>query len=306
MSYLIVTFYKFVTLSELETKKAEILALCRKNEIQGTIILAKEGINGTIAGKDGAIATVLAHLRTIPGLADLEHKKSTFQKSPFVRLKVKIKSEIVTLGMPEVNPTQQVGTYVAPQDWNQVISNPEVVLIDTRNDYEVEIGSFQGAKNPKTESFREFPEYVAQNLDPTKHPKVAMFCTGGIRCEKASSYLLSQGFKEVYHLKGGILKYLENVSSEDSMWEGECFVFDERVAVKEGLESGSYELCYACGHPISQTEQQSPQYEPHISCPYCYDQLTPAKKARQEERRRQREYIKRNQESTIGVDNTQI
>jgi UPF0176 protein len=290
MSYLIATFYKFVTISEPEVKKAEILALCRENKIQGTIILASEGINGTIAGSDSAIATVLAHLRTIPGLADLEYKESTSQNSPFVRLKVKIKSEIVTLGMPEVNPTQQVGTYVDPQDWNQVISDPEVVLIDTRNDYEVGIGSFKGAKNPKTESFREFPEYVTHNLDPAKNPKVAMFCTGGIRCEKASSYLLSQGFKEVYHLKGGILKYLENVSSENSMWEGECFVFDERVAVKEGLESGSYELCYACGHPISESDQQSPHYEPHISCPYCYDQLTPAKKARQEERRRQREY----------------
>jgi UPF0176 protein len=292
MTYLIATFYKFVTISELEVKKAEILALCPENNIQGTIILASEGINGTIAGSHSAIAIVLAHLRTIPGLADLEHKESTSQKSPFVRLKVKIKSEIVTLGMPEVNPTQQVGTYVDPQDWNQVISDPEVVLIDTRNDYEVGIGSFQGAKNPQTESFREFPEYVTQNLDPNKHPKVAMFCTGGIRCEKASSYMLSQGFKEVYHLKGGILKYLENVSDEESMWEGECFVFDERVAIKEGLESGSYELCYACGHPVSESDRQSPHYEPHISCPYCYDQLTPVKKARQEDRRRQREYIK--------------
>jgi UPF0176 protein len=292
MSYLIATFYKFVTISELKVKKAKILVLCRKNKIQGTIILASEGINGTIAGSHSAIATVLAYLRSLSGLADLEHKESTSHKSPFVRLKVKIKSEIVTLGMPEINPTQQVGTYVDPQDWNQVISDPEVVLIDTRNDYEVDIGSFQGAKNPQTESFREFPEYVTQNLDPNKHPKVAMFCTGGIRCEKASSYMLSQGFKEVYHLKGGILKYLENVSAEESMWKGECFVFDERVAVKEGLESGSYELCYGCGHPVSESDRQSPQYEPHISCPYCYDQLTPAKKVRQEDRRRQREYIK--------------
>jgi UPF0176 protein len=195
----------------------------------------------------------------------------------------------VTLGLPAVNPNQQVGTYVNPQDWNQVIADPEVVVIDTRNDYEIEIGSFKRAKNPHTQSFREFPQYIAQNLNPQENPKVAMFCTGGIRCEKASSYLISQGFKEVYHLKGGILKYLENISPEESMWEGECFVFDERVAVKQGLELGSHELCYACGHPISEADKKSPQYESNISCPHCYEQLTPAKKARQVNRRRARE-----------------
>ena len=293
MKYPIATFYKFVTISDLETKRTQILALCRENDIKGTIILAEEGINGTISGSELAVRTILESLRSLSGLADLEHKESTSDKPPFVRMKVKIKTEIVTLGMPEVNPNQQVGTYVDPQDWNQIISDPEVVVIDTRNDYEVGIGSFKRAKNPNTESFREFPEYIQDNLDPEKHPKVAMFCTGGIRCEKASSYMLSRGFKEVYHLKGGILKYLENVSPEESMWEGECFVFDDRVAVKEGLELGSHELCYACGHPISEAEKQSPQYEPHISCPYCYESLTPEKKARQEDRRRQREYIKR-------------
>ena len=292
MSYTIATFYKFVTISDLKTKKQQILAECKKNQIKGTIILAAEGINGTIAGTEKAIANLLTFLRSLAGLTDLEHKESIAQKPPFVRLKVKIKSEIVTLGIPEVNPNQQVGTYIDPQDWNQIISDPEVVVIDTRNDYEVEIGSFKRANNPDTESFREFPEYIADNLDPDKHPKVAMFCTGGIRCEKASSYMLSQGFKEVYHLKGGILKYLENVPPEESLWEGECFVFDERVAVKEGLQPGSHELCYGCGHPISKTDRQSPQYEPHISCPYCYDRLTPEKKARQEDRRRQREYKK--------------
>lgn len=295
MTYLIATFYKFVTISDPEVKKKQILAVCRQKQVKGTIILAEEGINGTISGSHNAIADVLAALRSIPQLADLEHKESTAQKSPFVRLKVKIKSEIVTLGLPAVNPNQQVGQYVEPQDWNQVISNPEVVVIDTRNDYEVELGSFPRAINPNTESFREFPEYVGQNLDPKVHPKVAMFCTGGIRCEKASSYLLSQGFKEVYHLKGGILKYLENVSSEESMWSGECFVFDERVAVKEGLERGSYELCYGCGHPLSEAELNSPQYELHISCPYCYEQLTPEKKARQINRRRARADKKKQQ-----------
>ena len=289
MTYLIATFYKFANISDLKAKKQQILTWCQSQELKGTIILAEEGINGTIAGQGKAIATLLTQLRSLPNLADLEHKESTAQKLPFVRLKVKIKSEIVTLGLPAVNPNQQVGTYVNPQDWNQVIADPEVVVIDTRNDYEVEIGSFKRAKNPHTQSFREFPQYIAQNLNPQENPKVAMFCTGGIRCEKASSYLLSQGFKEVYHLKGGILKYLENISPGESMWEGECFVFDERVAVKEGLELGSHELCYACGHPISEADKKSPQYESHISCPHCYEQLTPEKKARQVNRRRARE-----------------
>ena len=297
MSYTIATFYKFVTISDVRAKRQRILAECMASQIKGTIILAEEGINGTIAGKQQAIANILEFLRSFEGLADLEHKESIAQKLPFVRLKVKIKSEIVTLGIPEVDPNQQVGTYVDPQDWNRVISDPEVVVIDTRNDYEVGLGSFKRAKNPETESFREFPEYIAENLDPAEHPKVAMFCTGGIRCEKASSYMLSQGFKEVYHLKGGILKYLENVPPEESLWEGECFVFDERVSVKEGLQPGSHELCYGCGHPISEEDKQSPQYELYISCPYCYHELTPEKKARQEDRRRYREYKKLNNEA---------
>lgn len=292
MSYIIATFYKFVTLSELETNSSQILAFCENNQLKGTIILASEGINGTIAGNSEAIAQALTFLSNISGLEDLEFKQSTATKPPFARLKVKIKKEIVTLGRPEVNPNQQVGTYVAPQDWNQIISDPEVVVIDTRNDYEVGLGSFQRAQNPNTESFREFPEYVATHLDPQQHSKVAMFCTGGIRCEKASSYMLSQGFKEVYHLQGGILKYLEHVAPEESLWSGECFVFDERVAVKEGLEIGNHDLCFACGHPIAEVDKDSPKYESNISCPNCYDQLTPAKKARQQHRRQNREYKK--------------
>ncbi|MEL7077356.1 MAG: rhodanese-related sulfurtransferase [Cyanobacteria bacterium J06648_1] len=289
MIYLIATFYKFANIADLPAKQKQILAWCAAKEIKGTIILAEEGINGTIAGSEQAIAAILTNLRSLPNLDDLEYKESTAQQPPFAKLKVKIKPEIVTLGLPAVNPNQQVGTYVDPQNWNQIISDPEVAVIDTRNDYEVEIGTFERAINPQTESFREFPEYVAQHLDPKHNPKVAMFCTGGIRCEKASSYLLSQGFKEVYHLKGGILKYLENVAPEESKWEGECFVFDERVAVKEGLELGSHELCYACGHPISLADQESPKYEPHISCPHCYGALTPEKKARQVNRRRARQ-----------------
>lgn len=300
MNYIIATFYKFANISELEAKKTQILAWCRENSIKGTIILASEGINGTIAGEPQAIATVLNHLRSLTHLADLEHKESTAKELPFARLKVKIKPEIVTLGLPEVNPNQQVGTYVDPQDWNRIISDPEVVVIDTRNDYEVEIGSFQRAKNPHTESFREFPEYVAQNLDPAQNPKVAMFCTGGIRCEKASSYLLSQGFKEVYHLKGGILKYLENVDPEESLWQGECFVFDERVTVQHGLEPGNYVMCRGCGHPLSQEDTQSAHYEPGITCPNCYDKLSEDQRIRFAERVKQRQLER--QRGSLGSD----
>ena len=289
MTYLIATFYKFANLQDLEAKQQQIAVWCRKGQIKGTIILAEEGINGTIAGTPEAIALVIERLQSISALSALEVKKSTTGKAPFAKLKVKIKPEIVTLGMPEVNPNQQVGTYVEPEDWNQIIGDPEVVLIDTRNNYEVEIGTFERAKNPRTKSFREFPQYVARHVDPAATPKVAMFCTGGIRCEKASSYLLSQGFKEVYHLKGGILRYLERISPAESKWQGECFVFDERVAVKEGLELGSHELCYACGHPIDSTAKASPKYEANISCPNCYDLLTPEKKARQLNRRRARD-----------------
>ncbi len=290
INYIVATFYQFVNLSDLEEKKRSLLTYCRKNKLKGTILLASEGINGTISGSREAIDSVIDWLHSDRDFADLEFKESTVAAPPFARLKVKIKREIVALGLPEINPNQQVGTYVAAEDWNRVISDPEITLIDTRNEYEVEIGSFKGAIAPKTNSFRQFPEYIAKNLDPQQQPKVAMFCTGGIRCEKASAYLLSQGFKEVYHLKGGILKYLERVPPEESLWEGECFVFDERVAIKEGLVAGSYDLCYACGHPISETDKNSPQYEPSISCPHCYDRLTPEKKARQLNRQRQREF----------------
>ncbi|MEO1560962.1 MAG: rhodanese-related sulfurtransferase, partial [Cyanobacteria bacterium J06632_19] len=198
------------------------------------------------------------------------------------------KKEIVTLGLSEVNPSEQVGTYVNPKDWNQIISNPEVTVIDTRNDYEVNIGTFKRAENPQTESFREFPEYATKNLNPNQNKKVAMFCTGGIRCEKATSYLLSQGFEQVYHLKGGILKYLEEVPKEESLWEGECFVFDQRVAVRHGLEPGSYDMCLSCGHPISDDDKASSKYESGISCPYCFDNLTEEKKAKMQEKKRQK------------------
>ncbi|MDJ0691398.1 MAG: rhodanese-related sulfurtransferase [Xenococcaceae cyanobacterium MO_188.B32] len=294
MSQVVVTFYKFVRLEDCINLKQPLLAYCQQQEIKGTILLATEGINGTIAGKRNNIEAVLAWLRQDARLADLEHKESLAKAPPFKRMKVKIKREIVTIGKPDVNPTQQVGTYVKPSDWNDIISDTETMVIDTRNNYEVNIGTFKGAINPQTESFRQFTEYAERNLDPQKQKKVAMFCTGGIRCEKASSYLLSQGFQEVYHLKGGILKYIEEIPAEESLWQGECFVFDERVTVKHGLAQGSYNLCYACGHPISPTDLASPYYEENVSCPHCYSALTPEKEARQREKKRQRQQQKKN------------
>jgi UPF0176 protein len=243
----------------------------------------------------------LNYLRQDPRLADLEHKESYADEHPFYRMKVRLKKEIVTLGVPGVSPTKQVGTYVKPEDWNALISDPDIILIDTRNDYEVDIGTFKGAVDPKTTTFREFPEYVAKNLDKTKHKKVAMFCTGGIRCEKASSFMMDQGFEEVYHLQGGILKYLETVPEEKSMWEGECFVFDQRVAVRHNLEVGEYDQCYACRHPLSPAEMQSEQYAPGISCPYCYDKLSEEKRASLSERQKQVALAKQRGEAHIGT-----
>lgn len=284
---IVAALYKFVSLPDFAEKQAPLLSYCLEQNIKGTILLASEGINGTIAGLRQNIDAVLAYLRSDPRLADLEHKESYAQNPPFERMKVRLKKEIVTLGLPEIDPNQQVGTYVTPQEWNALISDPEVTVIDTRNDYEVKIGSFQRAKNPQTESFREFPEYIQQNLDPDKHKKVALFCTGGIRCEKATSFMLAQGFAEVYHLQGGILKYLEEIPAEESLWEGECFVFDERITVRHGLEPGTHELCFCCGHPISAADKTSPKYEQGISCPYCFDHLTPEKRIRQQEKWRQ-------------------
>lgn len=270
MNIVIATFYKFVALTDYQEIQPSLLVFCQEQEIKGTILLAKEGINATIAGTRNSIDAVLNYLKSDPRLGDLEHKESYSNIIPFQRMKVRLKKEIVTLGVPEVDPTETVGIYVNPEEWNQLINDPEVLLIDTRNDYEASIGTFKKAINPHTDSFREFPEYVKQHFSPEKNPKVAMFCTGGIRCEKASSFMLKQGFKEVYHLKGGILKYLEQVEPEQSLWEGECFVFDERVAIKHGLEQGSYEMCLGCGHPISETDKLSPEYQEGVSCPHCH------------------------------------
>ncbi|WP_038015854.1 rhodanese-related sulfurtransferase [Synechococcus sp. PCC 7335] len=288
MSVTVATFYKFADLNDYADLQLPLRDLCEQQQVKGTILLAAEGINGTIAGTHEGIDTVLAYICTDSRLASLDIKKSSASKLPFEKLKVRLKKEIVTIGLPELNPTQQVGTYVSAKAWNEIIADPEVTVIDTRNNYEVGMGTFQGANNPQTEVFNEFPDYVKENLDPKKNKKVAMFCTGGIRCEKASSYMLAQGFEEVYHLKGGILKYLEEVPEEESLWKGECFVFDERVAIKHGLEPGTYAMCYACGHPVSRADQHSADYESEVSCPHCIKELTKEKRDRLRERKRQR------------------
>lgn len=290
-TYLTTAMYHFVSLPHFESLREPLLNFCVSRDIKGTLLLANEGINGTVAGSEKSILELLNYLKTDPLFEDhfkkLAHKESWSDKHPFYRMKVKLKKEIVTLGVPGVSPTKMVGTYVKPQDWNAIISDPEVVLIDTRNDYEYAIGTFKNAINPKTTTFREFPEYVKTHFDPKKHKKVAMFCTGGIRCEKASSYMMSEGFDEVYHLEGGILKYLEEVKPEASLWQGECFVFDQRVAIKHGLEVGDYDQCYACRYPLSADDMKSDKYTPGISCPHCYNQHTPEKLQALTERQKQ-------------------
>jgi UPF0176 protein len=288
----VAALYKFARLEDYVDMRGPLQAFCEAQDIRGTILLALEGINGTVSGSRAGIDALLARLKSDPRLADLEHKESydsekPFKRMPFKRMKVRLKKEIVTIGVPEVDPNDRVGVYVSPQDWNELISDPEVILLDTRNSYEYEIGSFKGAIDPATESFRQFPDYVAKNLDNQKHKKIAMFCTGGIRCEKASSFMLAAGFKEVYHLKGGILKYLEEVPPEESLWQGECFVFDERVSVGHGLKPGPYELCRGCRNPITEADKTSPKYEEAVSCPHCHDRLTEAQKDRFRMRQKQ-------------------
>ena len=265
----VAALYNFIKIENTQTIGDDLLAICKQNKIKGTLILAPEGINGTVAGSRDAIDFLKAFLDQINLTSGMEYKESNAQTMPFYRMKVRLKKEIVTLGVVGVDPTERVGTYLNPKEWNDLLTDPDVVLLDTRNDYEVEMGTFKGAINPKTETFREFPEFVEKNIDPKKTKKVAMFCTGGIRCEKASSYMLNNGFEEVYHLKGGILKYLEEMPEDKSLWEGECFVFDHRVGIKHGLELGEYQLCHGCRLPISKEDEKSPLYERGVSCPKC-------------------------------------
>lgn len=298
--------YKFVRFDDFETFRAPISERLTTLNIRGTLLVAQEGINGTIAGSNAEIKQFLEWLQTDTAFAkrftELDCKYSYVDEQPFHRTKVKLKKEIVTMGITDIDPNKVVGTYVEAQDWNELISDPETILIDTRNDYEVGIGTFQNAINPNTETFREFPEYVKQNLDPEKHKKVAMFCTGGIRCEKASAYMKEQGFEEVYHLKGGILKYLEKVEQNNSLWNGECFVFDDRVAVNHELEKGQYDQCHACRHPITEQEKLSEFYIAGVSCHRCYADLSDEQKQRFSEREKQMQLAKQRGESHIGSD----
>lgn len=306
-SIVVAALYKFVTLEDYVERREPLLTVMLDNEVKGTLLLAEEGINGTIAGSRAGVDAVLAFLKADSRLVDLEHKESYCDEQPFYRTKVKLKKEIVTLGVPGVDPNKKVGTYVDPKDWNALISDPDVVLIDTRNDYEVGIGTFTNAVDPKTKSFREFPQYVRQNFDPSRHKKVAMFCTGGIRCEKASSFMLNEGFEEVYHLKGGILKYLEEVPQEDSLWQGDCFVFDNRVTVRHDLSEGEYDQCHACRTPISAADRESEHYVPGISCPHCWDSLPEKTRISARERQKQIELARqRNQPHPIGRDPRQV
>lgn len=297
---IVATFYKFIELDDLKTRQSQLKDICEAQGIIGTILLAEEGINATIAGEKASLDCFWQVLKQDPQFADIEPKISETEEPPFHRLKVKIKPEIVTMGVDEIQPTLTTGQHIDPETWNQIISDPEVLVIDTRNEYEYKVGTFQNAISPHTDHFRQFPEFVEQNLDPKKHKKIAMFCTGGIRCEKASAYLVEKGFAEVYQLNGGILNYLEKVSSEDSLWEGECFVFDQRVAVTEALETGSYELCYGCSEPLSPADRASDQYEPGICCPYCYDRLTAEQRDRFTERVRQQQLAKQRHQKHVG------
>jgi UPF0176 protein len=285
--HVIAALYHFTRFERPEALKEPLLALCLDQGVKGTLLLAPEGVNGTIAGPRAGIDAVLGHLRALPGCDGLEWKEAQSEVPPFPRMKVRLKREIVTMGQPEVDPRARVGHYVAPEDWNALIRDPEVAVIDTRNDYEVAIGSFEGAIDPQTKSFGEFPEWWEQNKERFHNKKIAMFCTGGIRCEKSTNYLLGQGVEEVYHLKGGILKYLEEVPEEESTWQGDCFVFDARVSVGHGLREGPHELCHGCRQPILPEDRARPEFEQGVSCHQCFDKTSAEDKARFRERQKQ-------------------
>ncbi len=304
-SFLTAAFYKFVDLPDFEALKAPLLACCAEHQIKGTILLAQEGINSTVAGPAPGVHALLNFLRQDPRLSDLQHKEAWSDKPPFYRMKVRLKREIVTMGVAGISPTHMAGTYVKPADWNQLLQDPALVLIDTRNDYEVEVGTFSGAINPRIKTFAELPQWLEQaaalHTDSGVKPKVAMFCTGGIRCEKSTALLRARGFDEVYHLEGGILKYLETVAPEHSLWQGECFVFDERVCVGHGLLAGRHKLCRACRMPLAEGEQNSPLFELGVSCPKCHASTTPGQKSGARERQRQWEWGKPGANSRASV-----
>lgn len=300
--FIVCAMYKFVTLENYKEMRQPLLDVMESNQIKGTLLLAHEGVNGTISGSREGIDALISYLNQDERINPISFKESLDDTQPFYRTKVKLKKEIVTMGVEGIDPKQTVGTYVKPADWNALISDPEVLLIDTRNDYEIEIGTFENAVNPKTDTFREFPQYVRDNLDPKVHKKVAMFCTGGIRCEKSTAYMREQGFDEVFHLEGGILKYLEEVPKEDTMWKGDCFVFDNRVAVDHDLQKSHYEACYACRLPITVKDKESELYEPGVSCPKCHGTHSEEQIARFREREKQVNLAKQRNEEHVGSE----
>ena len=300
----IAALYQFARFADPKTLRAPLLALCEENGVRGTLLLAREGINGTIAGSDSGVEAVLDHIRTLPGCNAIEVKESRAEGLPFHRTKVRLKKEIVTMGQPDLDPLAGVGTYVAPEDWNALISDPDTIVIDTRNDYEVQIGSFEGAIDPQTTSFREFPEWFrakrAELEAEGRSPKIAMFCTGGIRCEKSTAFARAEGVEDVFHLKGGILNYLEHVPEDESLWRGECFVFDERVSVGHGLAPGDHGLCRACRRPLDRDDMAHNHYVEGVSCPRCYPERSDEQRARYAERHRQAELARARGEEHIG------
>ena len=303
-TFTVAAMYKFTALPDFEALQGPLQTVCRENGVMGTILLAEEGLNGTIAGPAEGIKAAIDHIQSDSRFEGMSLKYSYAEHMPFHRMKVRLKKEIVTMGKPIADPNKQVGTYVKPEEWNDLISDPDVILVDTRNEYEVAIGTFKGAEDPQTASFREFPDWVEALKERASNggkPKVAMFCTGGIRCEKASSYMKAEGFDEVYHLEGGILKYLENVPEEESLWQGECFVFDQRVSVEHGLRPGSYDMCHACRRPISEEEKAAPEYERGVSCPNCFDASSPEQKARFTSRQKQIDLAKARNEQHLGA-----
>jgi len=305
VSVQVAAFYGFTAMAELPVLQAELRALAEAGGVRGTILLAEEGVNGTISGPEAGVQAVLARLRQLPGLSGLEAKFSEAPQQAFHRLKVRLKREIVTMGCPTVKPAEQVGTYVPPQQWDALIRDPDVLVVDTRNAYEVAVGTFEGAIDPGTESFREFPAWVERELRPLveqRQPKaIAMFCTGGIRCEKSTAYLLQQGFENVHHLQGGILRYLEEMPEQGSSWQGECFVFDQRVSVNHQLEPGSYSLCHACGLPLSPADRELPSYREGVSCVHCLDRFSDADRERFAERQHQMRLARERGEQHIGA-----
>jgi len=301
-TYRIIAIYKFVPLPDYVALRESLSKVCAENHLSGTLLVAEEGLNGTIAGRTDGIQALIAFLDADSRFEGLSLKESWADQNPFLRMKVRLKKEIVTLGQEDIDPTKEVGTYVKPEQWNALIQRQDVVVIDTRNDYEIEIGTFKHAVNPNTKTFREFPKWVSDERSLQKKPAVAMFCTGGIRCEKATAYMLQQGFEEVYHLEGGILKYLETVPQDESLWEGECFVFDDRVSVDHALEPGSYDMCHGCRCPISDLEKSSPEYIRGVCCPRCHRELTDLQKTRFTERQRQMELAEQRNQRHLGRD----